>query len=174
MKKYVNGKYIELTDLEIAEMRAQGKEDSYQERIRPRTLEEGLLALNRSVLTEKIANNEDKTLAIECMALFEPWTRGIYSIGDVRTDNSTGYPYECILAHDSTVNTGWDISVRTLWKPYHSRKKEYALPWETPTGSHDIYKAGEYMIWTDKEVYKCLSDTSYSPTDYQNAWERVE
>ena len=27
-------------------------------------------------------------------------------------------------------------------KPWHSRKPEYALPWEAPTGAHDMYKAG--------------------------------
>lgn len=106
------------------------------------------------------------------MAFFEAWTPGQYEVGDIRINPATGYPYECILAHDSTVNTYWTIDVRTLWKPYHSRKKEYALPWEQPTGAHDMYKIGEYMIWTDKEIYKCLSDTVYSPEEYIQAWEK--
>ena len=62
----------------------------------------------------------------------------------------------------------------TLWKPYHSRKKEYALPWEVPTGAHDIYKAGEYMIWTDYSVYRCKADTNFSPADCPDAWELAE
>ena len=137
---------------------------------RPRTIEEGTLELNRAILAEKLADNEDKTLAIACMAFFQPWTKGAYEVGDIRTDPATGYPYECILAHDSTVNTDWTISVRTLWKPYHSRKKEYALPY---TDAYDVYKAGEYMIWTDYNVYKCLQDTNYSPAEYPQAWEMV-
>lgn len=140
---------------------------------RPRTIEEGMMELSRSVLTDKLSSTDDKTLAIACMAFFETWKRGAYSEGDVRTDPETGYPYECILAHDSTVNTDWTIKVRTLWKPYHSRKKEYALPWEVPTGAHDMYKSGEYMIWTDYEIYECISDTNFSPADYPAAWNKV-
>lgn len=174
MKKFVNGKYVELTEEEIAEMQTQNKEHTYQEQIRPLTLEESLLALNRSIALERVAQNDDKTEGIACMALFEPWTRGAYEVGDIRTSPTNGYPYECILAHDSKVNTDWTIDVRTLWKPYHSRKKEYALPFEAPTGTHDMYKKGEYMIFTDKEFYVCLSDTAYSPTEYADAWEKIE
>lgn len=61
--------------------------------------------------------------------------------------------------------------VTTFWKPWHSRKKEYALPWEAPTGAHDMYKAGEYMIWTDGAVKKCIQDTNFSPEEYAQAWE---
>lgn len=172
MKKYVNGEYIELTPEEIAQMQAEAQIVKIHELTRPRTLEEGTLELNRAILADKLAESEDKTLAIACMAYFEPWTNGVYAVGDARTDPATGYPYECILAHDSIVNTTWDITVRTLWKPYHSKKKEYALPWEIPTGAHDMYKAGEYMIWTDYEIYKCLSDTTYSPAEYVEAWEK--
>ena len=163
----------EMTQEEIAEMQTAQKESLLKERTRPRTIEEGLLELNRSIVTGKMANTEDKTLGIACMALFEPWTKGVYKVGDIRTNPTTGYPYECIIAHDSTVNTDWTIDVRTLWKPYHSRKKEYALPFEAPTGSHDMYKSGEYMIW-DSEIYLCKDDTSYSPEDYPDAWEKME
>jgi hypothetical protein len=62
------------------------------------------------------------------------------------------------------------IKTASLWKPYHSRKKEYALPWEQPTGAHDIYRAGEYMIWTDYGIYRCLADTGFSPTEQPDAW----
>lgn len=127
----------------------------------------------RSLIKEVASETEDKTLTIATSLYFEPWTPGLYSVGDVRIDNETKYPYECIMTHDSTVNTDWTIKERTLWKPYHSRKAEYALPWETPTGAHDMYKVGEYMVWTDCEIYKCLSDTNFSPADYAVAWEKV-
>lgn len=171
MKKIINGKVFEMTEDEISIMNEEYKKYRLAEMTRPRTLEEGMLELNKTLLSEKLEGNEDKTLAIACMAMFEPWTKGIYEVGDIRTSPTTGYPYECILAHDSTVNTDWDISVRTLWKPYHSRKKEFALPFEAPTGSHDMYKTGEYMIWTDGNIYMCKSDTNYSPSEYAQAWE---
>lgn len=174
MKKCVNGQYIELTDEEIEQIKAEQKRYIALERRRPKTYEEGMLELNKALLKQQLETTEDKTLAIACMAFFEPWTKGKYEVGDVRTDPATGYPYECITAHDSSVNTTWDISVRTLWKPYHSTKKEYALPWEAPTGAHDIYKAGEYMVFADDEIYSCLQDTNFSPTDYPSAWKLEE
>lgn len=133
-----------------------------------------LQKLQREAVINQIKENDDKTLGIQCMALFDVWVRGDYKVGDVRTDPNTGYPYECIQAHDSTVNTDWDIAVRTLWKPWHSRSLEYALPWEAPTGAHDMYKIGEYMIFTDGKVYKALQDTNFSPTEYAQAWEVQE
>ena len=174
MIKCINGKYVELTSEEITEIQVARKKALLEEHTRPRTIDEGLLELNRTLVTEKLAESDDKTLAIACMAFFEPWTNGVYEVGDIRTNPATGYPYECILDHDSSVNTDWTIDVRTIWKPYHSRKKEYALPWEIPTGAHDMYKSGEYIIWTDGEIYKCLSDTNYSPEEYAMAWEVVK
>ena len=169
---------IEITEEEyIAERDATQVRIAEQAKVweltRPRTIDEGMLELNRAILAEKLADSEDKTLAIACMAFFEPWTPGKYEVGDIRTNPETGYPRECILAHDSTANADWSITTATLWKPYHSRKKEYALPWEQPTGAHDIYKAGEYMVWTDHNVYKCLSDTNFSPADHAVAWKVV-
>lgn len=172
MKKYVNGEYVEMTSEEIEELQEQGKEAIYQEHIRPHTVDECIVTLAKSLVVTQTAESDDKTLGIQCMALFEPWTKGNYKAGDVRTDPKTGCPYECIQAHDSTVNTDWDITVRTLWKPWHSKSLEYALPWEAPTGAHDMYKQGEYMIYTDKNIYKCIQDTNFSPTDYPQAWEK--
>lgn len=133
---------------------------------------EAMVRLAQHNLTMETAAEDDKTLAISCAALFKTWVPGTYEAGDIRRDPATGYPRECILAHDSAVNTNWTITTPTLWKPYHSRKKEYALPWESPTGAHDMYKAGEYMVWTDG-TYLCLEDTSYSPEDYPAAWEKI-
>lgn len=130
--------------------------------------------IQKETIIEQVKENEDKTLGIACMTLLDTWIKDNYSVGDVRTDPNTGYPYECIQAHDSTVNTDWDIAVRTLWKPWHSRSLEYALPWEAPTGAHDIYKTGEFMIFTDGKVYKALQDTNFSPTEYAQAWEVQE
>ena len=125
----------------------------------------------QAVLTQ-IAESEDKTLGIQCMALFPVYEQNKqHEVGEVATHPETGYPYECMTAYDGTVQQDWTIDNRTLWKPWHSRKKEYALPWEQPTGAHDMYKAGEYMIWTDGAVYKCTQDTNFSPTEYAQAWE---
>ena len=103
MKKYVNGQYVAFTPEEIAQVKAEQREYEIREMTRPRTIEEGTLELNRMILADKLADTEDKTLAIACMAFFEPWVPGAYEVGDIRTNPETGYPRECILAHDSTV-----------------------------------------------------------------------
>ena len=120
----------------------------------------------------QIAESEDKTLGIQCMALFPVYVQNKqHEVGEVATHPETGYPKECIQAYDGTVQQDWMIDNRTLWKPWHSRKAEYALPWEAPTGDHDMYKSGEYMIWTDGTVKKCLRNTNFSPDEYPADWE---
>lgn len=133
-----------------------------------------LQEIQRQAVREQIAESEDKTLGIRCMALFPAYVQNKYhEVGEIALHPDTGYPRECILAYDGTVQQGWTIDNRTLWKPWHSRQAEYALPWEQPTGAHDMYHAGEYMIWTDDSVRKCIQDTAYSPEEYPQAWEIV-
>lgn len=99
------------------------------------------------------------------------WTPGKFYANDVRTD--AGIPYKCVQEHDSTGNVSWNpAATPALWMQYHGTEKDYARPWVQPTGAHDMYKAGEYMIWTDGEIYLCLIDTVYSPIDYPQAWEK--
>lgn len=135
------------------------------------TLESAIRYVKEKML-EELKDNDDKTRAISCSGLFLPWEPDIYEVGDIRTDE--GKPYECMTAHDSITNDTWTIKERTLWKPYHSKEVKWALPWEAPTGAHDMYKSGEYMIFTDGKTYKCLSDTNYSPVEYAQAWEVAE
>ena len=133
-----------------------------------------LQEIQTQAVIEKIKSSEDKTLGIQCMALFPGYVQNKYhDVGEVATHPATGYPKECIQAYDGSVQQDWTIDNRTLWKPWHSRKPEYALPWEQPTGVHDMYKAGEYMIWEDGAVKHCLEDTSFSPEEYPDAWEDV-
>lgn len=131
---------------------------------------EALVRYTQSKLTEYTKDVQDKTFAIACSALFREWKPGNYFAGDIRTDGKT--PYECMIDHDSIVNPDWTIDVRSIWKPYHSRQKEWSLPFIQPTGAHDMYKSGEYCIFEGK-TYMCIEGTNYSPSDYPQAWEEV-
>lgn len=134
-----------------------------------------LQEIQTQAIIEKIKSSEDKTLGIQCMALFSPYEQNKYhDAGEVATSPENGYPYECMTAYDGNAQQDWTIDNRTLWKPWHSRKREYALPWEQPTGAHDMYKEGEFMIWTDGTVKKCVQDTNFSPEEYADAWEDAE
>lgn len=124
------------------------------------------------LVKETVKESDDKTMGIAFADLYPVYVQDKYhEVGEVALHPDTGYPRECITAYDGTVQQDWTIDNRTLWKPWHSRKKEYALPWEAPTGAHDMYKAGEYMIWTDNKVYMCKQDTNFSPEEYPQAWE---
>ena len=125
---------------------------------------ESLIRYAQRKLLAELAEMDDKTEGIACRGLIPVYEQNKpYEVGDVRTHPVTGYPRECMTAYDGSVQQDWTIDTSTLWKPWHSRKKEYALPWEQPTGAHDMYKAGEYMIWTDGTLKKCVQDTNYSP-----------
>lgn len=105
-------------------------------------------------------------------AAIRTWKQGAYAVGDVRSHR--GVPYKCVQAHDSTGNPGWTPDTApALWMQYHGTTVETARAWVAPTGAHDVYKAGEYMVWTDGAVYRCVTDTAYSPEDYPAAWEAV-
>lgn len=106
--------------------------------------------------------------------LYETWELGKYEIGDIR--NYAGQTWECHQAHDNSIYP--DITPdnaqtwATFWKPLHGTSKETARPWVKPwAGTTDMYRTGEYMVYTDGKIYKCLSDTVYSPEEYAQAWE---
>lgn len=116
------------------------------------------------ILTDTAAIND----AVEGM---RDWIPASYSINDVVKYNDI--PYKCVQAHDSTNNSEWTpSSTPALWMEYHGTSKETARNWIAPTGAHDMYKKGEWMIWTDGSLYECLSDTTYSPVDYAAAWQK--
>lgn len=104
----------------------------------------------------------------ENMVAIRKWKQGAYIVGDVRMYE--GAPYKCVQAHDSTSNETWNPTVTSLWMQYHGTSKETARAWVAPTGAQDMYKVGEWMIWTDGTYYECLSDTNFSPVDYAAAW----
>lgn len=104
-------------------------------------------------------------------ALLRPWTPGDYAAGDVRVQD--GYPYKCCQAHDSTDNPDWDPATnRALWVPYHATTAKWALPYAAPTGAHDAYQDGEYMVWTDGQIYRCNTDnTVWGPDTLPDVWD---
>lgn len=133
---------------------------------------ESYLKKVRAALDKHIINiNSDTKEINEYAELLRKWIPGNYVVGDVRVYE--GIPYKCIQAHNSTGNETWNPSVASLWIQYHGTSIESARPWVAPTGAHDMYLAGEYMIWTDGSTYKCLSNTNFSPADYAAAWEQV-
>ena len=126
----------------------------------------------RQNLTGAAIDTDDKRL--RASGLYEDWAEGAYTVGDIR--NAKGQTWECFQGHDTATypdihpdNAAWF----TFWRPLHGKSPETARPFVPVQGAHDMYRAGEYMVYTDGKTYRCLSDTNFSPEDYPQAWEVI-
>lgn len=135
--------------------------------------EASVVALARRMLAVAPPETDDEKLGVS--GLYDNWTAGSYTVGDIR--NANGQTWECFQAHDNATypdinpdNAAW----YTFWRPLHGKTPETARPFVPVQGAHDMYRAGEYMIWTDGAIYRCVQDTNFSPADYAAAWERVQ
>lgn len=128
-----------------------------------------LLSLCKSSV-KAVEEDEEK---LEYSGLYDSWAPGKYNVGDVR--NADDQTWECFQAHDNAthpdINPDNESTWRTFWRPLHAKSKKLARPWAKPTNATDIYKVGEYMVWTDGHIYCCKQDTNFSPSEYATAWE---
>lgn len=109
-------------------------------------------------------------ILVQLIALMDEWDEnGSYEAGDVR--KWKGHPYAAI--QNSTPSGDMNYSpdkAPALWAVYHAKSFEYALPWVSPTHAEDIYRAGEFMVWTDGAVYECIADTDRAPDVLPEKW----
>ena len=106
---------------------------------------ERLLAL-RATMDASVANAAEDTAALNAVADFvRPWKPGSYSAGDVRMyENIRTSAYRRTTARKTL--TGIRLLFPALWMQYHGTSRETARPWVAPTGAHDQYLVGEWMI----------------------------
>ena len=164
------GKFVQLTPFSEMKERALNKKYIPNET-------KSAVALLRAMLSnsaQSVIPVLDEETKIAASGLYEPWVLGQYEVGAVR--NHAGQTWECHTAHDNAVYP--DIKPdnpqtwANFWRPLHGKSVETARPWVKPQyGTTDMYHAGEFMVYTDGKVYRCLSDTVYSPEEYAAAWE---
>lgn len=114
---------------------------------------------------------------IDLSPLLTVWTPGtakapiLHNLGDVVTYNDE--PWKCVQEHTHHGEPDWEPgAAASLWSPYHGTDEKHALPYRVPTGAHDAYQAGEWMIWTDGNKYKCIQNsTVWTPEELPSAWE---
>lgn len=129
------------------------------------------VAARRTVAADADAMTADELAA--CAPLFDAWDGGsvAYAVGDIVAYD--GALYRCAQAHTS--QAGWTPdATRALWTPMGlSMDDPEAVPeWVQPTGAHDAYQTGEWMVWTDGVTYRCTRDgTVWGPDQAQDAWE---
>jgi hypothetical protein len=110
---------------------------------------------------------------LQARGLCKAWKAGMHKVGEVYV-TLDGQMWECIQGYDNSMHPGvvpGAVAWGTFHKPYHGTTPETAMPWVAPTGAHDIYKKGEYMIWADGALKRCIQDTNFSPAEYDRAWE---
>lgn len=121
------------------------------------------------------ASTMDDDGKIKIDFLCPAWSAGNHTKGENYT--AAGQTWECYQSYDNAVypdiipgNPAW----YTFNRPLHGKSQDTARPWVAPQGAHDMYHSGEYMIFTDGELYKCVQDTNFSPDEYAQAWEKQE
>ena len=140
---------------------------------------------------QRLGDVTDDDQRLRASGLYADWAAGSYAVGDIRNTSPSpeGAPpeealgeewtqtWECFQAHDNAtypdIRPG-ESAWFTFWRPLHGKTPMTARPWVAPQGAHDMYHAGEYMVYTDGVTYRCLSDTVYTPEDYAQAWEAAE
>lgn len=133
---------------------------------------ESTAAMVRLMMQGKGAETDDDKIRVS--ALWPEWAAGNHTAGEVY--NADGAPWECYQSYDNATHP--DIAPggsawQTFNRPLHGTSRETARYFVQPTGAHDIYRAGEWMIF-DRKFYECLQNTAYSPADYAQAWEKRE
>lgn len=167
--RYENGALTLDEEKWSAEQQA-AEEAALKERYIP-SVQNSMEAVARMALTALVPEDDDAR--IQASGLYADWSSGAYAVGDIR--NAGGQTWECFQAHDNAVypdirpgNAAW----YTFWRPLHGKSAGTARPFVAVQGAHDIYRAGEYMVWTDGGIYRCVSDTNFSPDEYAQAWEK--
>lgn len=127
--------------------------------------------VSRMMLARMPDLTDDDKLRVS--GLYDTWAAGSHAEGDIC--NAEDQTWECFQAHDNATypdikpgSAAWF----TFWRPLHGKSLETARPFVPVQGAHDMYRAGEYVIY-EGALYKCLQDTAYSPADYAPAWEKV-
>lgn len=148
------------------------------------TPEESAVVMMRAAFASQAATMDDETI-LQCSGLADDWAPGNHTVGEVFNTRDGVHAdgpewdqtWEVYQAYNNDVyqdvapgNSAW----YTFNRPLHGKSKETARPFVKVQGSHDIYRSGEYMVYTDGKTYRCKSDTNYSPEDYPQHWEVVE
>ena len=152
MKKYINGKYIDMTAEEITAMQAEQAAHEAYECHRPLTESEALsLLLKQQVNVLEV----DDQMAYRMRAFYPAWAAGIaYTAGYKVQDNVR--LWRCLQAHTS--QEGWEPeNAASLWEGInetHAGTLADPIPYE----GNMALVAGLYYT-QDGKAYLCTRDT---------------
>ena len=152
MKKYINGKYIEMTEEEIAEIEADARRARLEEASRPLRSEEVLaMLIPQQINTLSVDDNT----ALRMLPFYPEWAAGTtYTVGYKVKRN--GRLWRVLQAHTSQV--GWEPeNAASLWEQINETHAG-TIDDPIPYSGNMALTAGLYYM-QDWVIYKCTRDT---------------
>ena len=154
MKKYVNGQYIDMTDAEIAEMKAEQRRFEQHEKTRPFTEAE----VSRMVIAQQINSLAvDDNTALRMFEFYPEWKAGVdYAVGFKVKRNGKLWRVKDGQAHTSQVT--WEPeNAASLWEQInetHAGTLDDPIPYD----GNMALESGKHYI-QDGVIYRCIRDT---------------
>lgn len=151
-KKWVNGKYIEMTAEEIAAVKAESIKAQMQERTRPLTAAEvATLLIRQTVNTLEVDDNT----ALRMMDFYPEWTENTAYTAGHKVQRG-GKLWRVVQAHTS--QGGWEPeNAASLWEQInetHSGTMDDPIPYE----GNMALESGKYYH-QNYVIYLCTRDT---------------
>ena len=152
MIKLLNGKYVELTSEEIAEMQeAQAAFEAY-ERTRPFTESE----VSRMLIAQQINTlTVDDNTALRMVEFYPEWAENAEYTAEYKAQRN-GKLWRCIQAHTSQI--GWEPeNAASLWTEIcesHAGTLDDPIPYS----GNMALESGKYYM-QDGKIYRCIRDT---------------
>ena len=152
MIKLLNGKYVELTSEEIAEMQEAQAAFEAAERTRPLTESE----VSRMLIAQQINTLEvDDNTALRMVAFYPEWATDTAYPAGYKVQHG-GKLWRCLQAHTS--QAGWEPeNAASLWTEIcesHAGTLEDPIPYS----GNMALESGKYYM-QDGKVYHCTRDT---------------
>lgn len=152
MKKVVDGKVVEMTAEEIAELEKQARLESIEDRSRPMTVEE----ITAMLIPMQINTlNVDDNTALRMKSFYPEWASGVsYAVGFKVQYN--GKLWRVVQAHTSLI--GWEPeNAASLWEQINETHTG-ALDDPIPYDGNMALISGLYYI-QNGAIYLCIRDT---------------
>ena len=152
MKKYTNGKYIEMTPAEIAAMQEEAAQAEVEEKRRPLSFSEVQEMLVRQQINTIAV---DDNTALRMVEFYPEWSAGqAYTAG--YKAHRGGKLWRCLQAH--TAQTGWEPeNAASLWTEIcesHDGTKYDPIPYD----GNMALQSGKYYT-QNNILYLCNRDT---------------
>lgn len=160
MKKFINGNVIDMTENEIAAMKAEAARAEAQERTRPLTAEEVTAMLIRQQVNTL---SVDDNTALRMLEFYPEWAAGQSYTAGYKVQRS-GKLWRCLQAH--TAQDGWEPeNAPSLWAKVLIPDDTVIPAWEQPDSTNP-YSSGDKVTHNGKTWVSDIDNNVWEPGVY--------